>query len=101
MTEYNDTYYIAYASCYEMKSVTGAKFTIEDQIIWLAETDDNHPQCCILKEGAKHFSTIGEIQRYWTDWDGMPWYYRLKPGSLHIIKVEEKKIIEKKETVVL
>jgi hypothetical protein len=79
-------YYIVSAKCYEVKSYDGKVLTKDNETVWLAEGDWG-VQCERGKGWAKKFKTPptkSEIK----SWDGMPWYYRLKPNSEKVYKVK-------------
>lgn len=90
------SYFIARARCYEVKAADGSVITAEDVEVTLA-MDDGYPVCTRGKCGTYGFNTIAEAYEKWTKWDGMPWYFRLKPDSLRVYKVTERKCYERTE----
>lgn len=79
-------WYQARVKCYEIKAHTGTILTEENTEKWVGE-DDGYAQ---LGSSPKHFS-IEEIKELdLKRWDGMPWYCRIKPGTLTIFKVTQR-----------
>jgi hypothetical protein len=81
-----ETYFIASASCYEVKFFDGTIATNENEIMWLAKIGEL-PTCSPHKNLAYNFSSVDEIKLCAKKWDGMPWYCRLKPDTLRIFKI--------------
>ena len=79
--------FIARAECREVKSFCGSVLTAEGTIVTLAESD-HYPQCSTGRRGVL-FSSAKEARSRAPSWDGMPWYFQLKPGSLRVYEVVE------------
>lgn len=90
-----ETYFIASVKLYQIKTVTGGILTKDGETGWLGECEWG-PQVVSSEESATQFKTkptasiLGE-------YDGMPWYCRIKPDSLKVYKVTEEttKIVHK------
>jgi hypothetical protein len=93
------TYYIARARCYETKYFDGQIATRDDEEIVLGWSNEGGgwPQCTRLTADAYRFKSPEEAEKSAHRWDGMPWYYRLKPGTLRVAKVTEKRSYERSE----
>ena len=92
-------YYIASAECREVKSYNGSIMTADGTPVWLGY-DEGYAACQREKESAHKFKTPEEIRGKAEQWDGMPWYFALKPGTLHIYHVKVRTTIERVETEV-
>jgi hypothetical protein len=84
-------YYIAYGEAVEIKSFKGTIMAKDGEKLWLAYAD-GYPALSTSKTSAHNFSTSSEIRAQAHKWDGMPWFHRMKPGSLHIIKIEHRPV---------
>lgn len=84
-------YYIASARCYEMKYFDGKIAMPHDAVAWLGWTTEGGgwPECTLNQCSAKHFASLDAIRQEAFRWDGMPWYFRLQPGTLEIFLVRE------------
>ncbi len=91
MTE--EIYYKASARMQEVKAFNGSILTHDDDVRWLGESD-GYPE---LGAGFKKFDSPEQIRHDAHRWDGMPWYCRMKPGSLRIVKVTERRHFERIE----
>ena len=85
-TKTEKTYYIASVECYEAKALSGDILTADGKIIWLGMSEGYH-QCQINKTSAKHYETPSKAIKDAKHFDGMPWYYRLKQGTVKVYKV--------------
>lgn len=90
------TYYIASCECYEARTDWDNSVVTEDgKVVWLSYDHMYHyPDCSSKKEDAYKFLSPEEAKRAVKDWSGHPWFYRLKPKTLKIYKVTERKLIE-------
>lgn len=93
--ETTEVFYIASARCREVKNADGSVRTKENAEVWLGMSD-GYPSGG-SKAHAHKFATPEEIRRSWTEWDGMPWWYRLKPDSLKILRVTEYRAYSRRE----
>ena len=89
------TFYIASAECREVKAFDGKILTQDGTVIWLGMSE-GYASCGRGKGSAKRFESPDDIHA--KKWDGMPWWYRLKEGSLKIYKVVETKTCSLEET---
>lgn len=78
--------FIASARCYQVKYANGSVATEENTEVWLGMSRDQYYQCERSLKCAYVFETKEQVLRRWKDWDGMPWYFRLKPDSLTIYR---------------
>ena len=93
-SESEKTYYIASVECYEVRAYDGLILTHDGERVWLG-TDQGFSQCFRGESSAKHFKHPDDFDV--KNWDGMPWNYRLKPGTLEITKVTEVKTLCKEK----
>ena len=96
MAEVNQEYFIASAECREVKAFDGSVKTADGKTVWLGYSD-GYPACQTGKNSAHKFKTAEEIRTRAAQWDGMPWYYSLKPGTLRIYRVNERRTVERTE----
>lgn len=83
-----ERYFIASVQCYQVKAFNGNVMIKEDCTAWLSE-DRGYPELSSRKRDARHFNEpISEEDL--KKWDGMPWYYRIKPGTLQVFEVYRK-----------
>jgi hypothetical protein len=83
-----EEYYIVSAKCREMKYFDGTIATKEDEVVWLG-LSDGYPACG-AKGSASRFKSLKDATNLKVaNWDGMPWWYRLKPGTLKIYHVSK------------
>lgn len=75
--------FVASVRCYQVKAYDGTVLTKEDTVAWLS-VEEGYYQLTEAKSRAKVFSNKEEITRSAHRWDGMPWYYRMKPDTLTI-----------------
>jgi hypothetical protein len=88
------TYFIAKATCIEMKAFDGSVITKEGTEV-LFGMSEGYPSLSPTHRGGGHrFASPEEARRLASKWDGMPWYYRLKNGSLRVFKVTERTVHE-------
>jgi hypothetical protein len=92
-TRHEEEYYVASARCREVKFYNGHIAAHEDEVVWLG-ISDGYPSCG-PRGSAHHFKDIKDIVA--KNWDGMPWWNRLKPGSLRIYHVYDVVIKEYRE----
>jgi len=90
-----DSYHIASVRCHQMKYGDGSVVIEDDSEVWLS-VSGSHPTCHQSKSNARRFRAdeVSGIKGRIAQWDGMPWYYRIKPGTLRIFKVTRKETIE-------
>jgi hypothetical protein len=82
-------FFTASAETFEVKAFDGSILTTDSTIVWLAE-ESGYPTCSREPTRAKRFNCSADaIREQSSKWDGMPWYFRLKPGSLRIYAVAE------------
>ena len=98
ITESIKEYYIASVECREVKSFSGTVHTYDGTIIWLGYSEGY--VSCRSKSSAHKFKTSEEIVEKALQWNGMPWYYQLKPGTLRIYRIKERYTTERTETEV-
>jgi hypothetical protein len=84
-------YYVASVECGEMKAFNGKVMTEDGTVVWLAESE-GYPQVSRSRRNAQRFDSPEEIKACAADYDGMPWYYRFKPGTLRIFKMEHRPV---------
>ena len=82
--------FIARAECREVKAFDGTVLTGDGEVVTLA-VSDGYPQC---NRGASRghafvFRTADDARAKAKNWNGMPWYFQLKPGTLRIFEVVE------------
>jgi hypothetical protein len=92
----NSEYYIASALCFQTKAFDGSIMTEENTMVWFCYSE-GYQQCTTSKKQAHHFKCIEKIKDKVKTFDGMPWYYRLKPETLRIFKITESITIEYNE----
>ncbi len=100
MTVQKKSYFIACAKCYQMKAYDGTIDVKEDSIAWFGWDPGYHyPVCTTAKSGAHKFKSAEDIRDRAHNWDGMPYDFRLKPGTLQIfeVKVETRKDVNEQE----
>ena len=93
MTTKNQEYYIASVECYQVKAISGSILTKEGTIKWLGMSG-GYPQCT-SKGDAMHWDSKEEILAQHHEWDGMPWYCRLKIYHVHRTIVNSVQEVEK------
>lgn len=98
MGETVKTYFIASAKCREVKAFDGSVLTEDDSEVWLG-MDEGYAQCFAGKSSAHKFKEP-PTNKEAASWDGMPWYCRLKPGSLRVFKVVDRSVCATTETEV-
>ncbi len=81
-----NTYYIASVLLKEARAFDGTVMTKDNAIGWLGESDD-WPQVYDTKSWAKKFQYPDEIIKRYKEWDGMPWFCKMKPDTLKIYKI--------------
>lgn len=84
-------YYIASCECQQTKYASGTIAMRDGDVVWLGMSE-GYASCNRGKAGAHHFKSRREVIDRWLHWDGMPWWSRLKPGSLVIYKVTATKV---------
>lgn len=86
-----EVYYIACAELYEVKFFDGKVATEDGAIGWLGWSDEGGgwPSVVRGKGAAKHFDEPVTPETA-ARWDGMPWWFRLKPGTLKNFRVVER-----------
>ncbi len=100
MSDITKVYYIASVLCKQVKAYSGKIIINNNYKAWLGfDVDDVYTQC-VEKFYAHKFKTSKEIPDKVKNWDGMPWYFQLKEGTLEIIKVTERTLHEIKEEIV-
>jgi hypothetical protein len=90
--EEGEEYYIVSVDLKKVTGVNGNALTLEGAVGWLSMTEDCYPKIQTLKALAKKFKEKPNLNGL-NDWDGMPWYCRIKPGSAKIYKVQTTKTI--------
>lgn len=96
MDETTQEYFIASAECREVKAFDGTVLTAGGEAIWLGYSE-GYPACQTNKSAAHKFKTAEEIRTIAAQWDGMPWMYSLKPGTLRVYRVSERRTVERTE----
>lgn len=92
--------FMARAECRQVKAFDGKVLTEDGTVVTLDESD-GYPQCSRGRSGV-FFASAAEARWRAPQWDGMPWYFQLKPGTLRIYEVIEveparKAVVEEKE----
>lgn len=93
-----EEWYIASVKCYQVKGVDGKVLTKEDVEVWLSEERD-YPTLSTNKQWAHKFKKIPN-KEILNHYDGMPWYYRIKPGTIKVIKVTKESYVKIQEELV-
>lgn len=101
MSDHRETYWIASALCREVKAFDGSVMTPEDKLVWLGWSNEGGgwPSVDENKNRAHHFKSAEAARKEAKSWDGMPWWYRLKPGTLKVFKIEEHRVSTRTETM--
>lgn len=79
--------YLARVECQQVKYYQG-DVAVEDGTVVTLALSDGYPSCSTGKEGTL-FSSAAEARSSAKKWDGMPWMFRFKPGTLRLFEVVE------------
>lgn len=92
-------YYIVSALTYRMRSAKGDRMTAEDTLVWMGMSE-GYCSVCTGKARAHHFKERPALADVARKWDGMPWYYRLKPDTFKVYLVDRTQTVELEHTEV-